>query len=690
MGRGQSRADGGAVKWLLAAGLLRKVLGIAKSYLVNELDLRDWMSQSAIGNFRDGRDEVWFDYIADTGDNELVMRTLSENFRREFPAGTLGPDHPTLPVGAFLFVGGDTAYHVSDESTLRSRFVTPMNASLPPHGRAVRPREIFAIPGNHDYYDNLVGFNRLFRRPYPGTAQSVLPLTGFRSVQEASYIKILLPHGWQLWGADVGKHGLDYRQRVYFREGERPQRLILCTPTPPVALDRVTVPADPADAERKAFLQLLDPSPESAPETLPVGFDPAFTPDSGGQLPPPGHCRLHLGGDTHHYARYSGHADPADRTPASVATVVSGGGGAFTHPTEHSCGPVAAAVRYPAREASRTAIAATLVNPFAIMCAGILHVVGAGLALLFQRTWPDRLSTLQEPAVWLCCLFVSLAVAAGSFALTKHLVDVRVKLGKRARRAWHAHAVRAPAQWISQLAVFIAPAGLVAAIAVPITAHRVFPMMDPLSSPSVWLVSAAAVVVALVLLGSLLGATDFGGGPPRLGFGLLGLAHAAMQLALPYSMIQHGWSAAGIVIAAIMVVFPLPARAMYRRAPAPLITALWLLQGLGAIAALWWCPWPAAQPAPEWTTAVLALVVGGIIAPMQFGFYVLTCSAWNGHNNEAGISARLTSCKQWIRFHVAKDALTGYVIGIDDPTAHHPVPRLIDSFVIAPDPGDPH
>jgi hypothetical protein len=92
--------------------------------------------------------------------------------------------------------------------------------------------------------------------------------------------------------------------------------------------------------------------------------------------------------------------------------------------------------------------------------------------------------------------------------------------------------------------------------------------------------------------------------------------------------------------------------------------------------------------APEWATVVLAVLVGGIIAPMQFGFYILTCSAWNGHNNEAGISARLTSCKQWIRFHVTKDALTGYVIGIDDPTARRPVPRLIDTFVIAPAPGD--
>src|SRR5262249_15910533 len=130
--------------------------------------------------------------------------------------GALGAEHPELPLGAFLFVGGDTAYHVSDETTLRQRFVTPVNASCRARSEAHTPRPIFAIPGNHDYYDHLAGFNRLFRKPYPDGSTSVLGLTGFHSTQEASYIKILLPHGWQLWGVDLQAHGVDYRQRMYF------------------------------------------------------------------------------------------------------------------------------------------------------------------------------------------------------------------------------------------------------------------------------------------------------------------------------------------------------------------------------------------------------------------------------------------------------------------------------------------
>lgn len=686
------RAKGSAVKWLLATGLLHKLSSIVKSFLINELDLRDWMSQAAVGNFRDGRDEIWFDYIADTGDNEDVMRTLATNLRREFAAGSLGSDHPTLPAGAFLFVGGDTAYHVADETTLRKRFVTPINESLPESAseqgkQSGEKPEIFAIPGNHDYYDHLAGFNRLFRAPYPSTARGVLALSAYRSRQEASYIKILLPHGWQLWGADIGAHGLDYRQRVYFRDGERPQRLILCTPAPPVSFGRVLVDPDPENKERKAYLQLLDPSPDPDPAQPTAGFDLAFTPDSDGQQPIPGECRLHLSGDDHHYARYNGQTDPSDAAPTSVATIVSGGGGAFTHPTEHCRGPIAAAVTYPHREKSRASIAAALVNPLTIIHAGLLHLIGIGLAFLFYCLRPAKWSDLVGPSLWLACVAVALSIAIGSLVLAKRLTHTRIRYGKQ-RRTASPDQPDSHTEVLSNLSVLIPLLGFVAALAVPIIAHRYFPAMDPLAGETVWLVSAVILSIGLILLASLRGATDLPGIAPKVGFGVLGVVHAAIVLVLPYLLIKQGPLAAVVAIVAMMTVFPLPAKAMYHRVPAILVTALWLIQGLGAIALLYW--WPGTLPAAHgWLTLLLGLVAGGLVVPMQFGFYLLTCAAWNGHNNEAGISARLTCCKQWIRFHVTKDQLTGYVIGIDDPIADEAKPRLIDRFVIEPAPRNP-
>ncbi|HEX3758445.1 MAG TPA: hypothetical protein VHW23_07045 [Kofleriaceae bacterium] len=673
-----------AVKWLLAAGLLRKLLAIARSFVANELDMRDWMCPAPAADFATGRDEVWFDYIADTGDDARVMRALAGGFERPFAAGTLGAAHPALPVGEFLFVGGDTAYYISDEATLRRRFVAPLNAAHTACGDPRTPRPIFAIPGNHDYYDHLTGFNRLFRKPYPEGAASVLGLTGFHSTQEASYLKIRLPHDWQLWGVDLQTHGVDYRQRMYFRAGGLPERLILCTPTPPVSLDRVQVARDPQDNERKAYLQLLDPGREPCPATPAPDFDPAFTPDSGGQQPPAGSCRLYLSGDDHHYARYNGQPASGPGTATSVATIVSGGGGAFTHPTEHTCGTLAAAVKYPPREVSRDKIASALVNPLAIIRAGTLHVLGAGLVLLFCWAWPDPPRSLIDPAIWTGCVAASLGLCVGSVVLARQLARRRTHHAKRERG--HGGPLAPPGvDRLWELSVFIAPVGTIAALALPIVLHLWRPEVDPLSTASLWLISATMFVIGLVLFASLRGTQNLDGVPAKIGFGLLGLAHAAMLLALPYLMVLRGWRVAALAIAAVMIVFAPLAKRLYRRAPAWSITALWLLQGLGAIAALWWGPW--GSLAWGWSAGLLAAAVGAIVVPMQFGFYLLTCSAWNGHNNEAGITARLTLCKQWIRFHVTRDAVTGYVIGFDDPLAPHPVPRLVDQFVIAPAPG---
>jgi hypothetical protein len=312
----------------------------------------------------------------------------------------------------------------------------------------------------------------------------------------------------------------------------------------------------------------------------------------------------------------------------------------------------------------------------------MLHFLGAGLVWLFYWHWPQDVPSLIGPAIWTSCVVVSLGLCVGSMVLAGHLSRRRTHHGKQARGRG-APVVHPRTERLWELSVFIAPIGTIAALVLPVVLHPRFPQMDPLSGTSLWMVCATILVVSLVLFASLRGADDLPGRLPKLGFGLLGLAHAAMQLVLPCLMVSRGWPIAALAAAAMLIVFAPPAKALYRRAPAWGVTVLWLAQGLGAIAALWWGPWGPIPPG--WSTTVLAVLVGAIVVPMQFGFYLLTCSAWNGHNNEAGITARLTLCKQWIRFHVTKDALTGYVIGIDDPMARHPMPRLIDRFVIAPD-----
>jgi hypothetical protein len=58
------------------------------------------------------------------------------------------------------------------------------------------------------------------------------------------------------------------------------------------------------------------------------------------------------------------------------------------------------------------------------------------------------------------------------------------------------------------------------------------------------------------------------------------------------------------------------------------------------------------------------------------------CLEFNGHNNEAGGAARIERFKQFIRFRLTEDDLTGYVIAIDEPKTKGRLlaPRVIDVF----------
>ena len=48
------------------------------------------------------------------------------------------------------------------------------------------------------------------------------------------------------------------------------------------------------------------------------------------------------------------------------------------------------------------------------------------------------------------------------------------------------------------------------------------------------------------------------------------------------------------------------------------------------------------------------------------GWYFAVCFVFNGHNNEVGGTARIEQFKEFIRFRLTPDGLTGYVIAVDD------------------------
>lgn len=388
-----------AVTWLLGSNLLRHAGWIVlNSFFGRRLGGIDWMraaphltiEKEAHAQQADddaGEQALWFDYIADCGDSQKTMYSmaylcLSDLWVEEAHDGNPAyfhdaPNRLRLPRGQFLFVGGDTAYHVSNYLTLRQRFRDPFcwaHQDLVEKERAAadRPARIYAIPGNHDYYDALSGFNRQFRRPIDGSP-GLLAIPSFERVQDASYLALELPFGWWFLGLDTTQDEMDYRQRTFFKKllaEHEPEKLILAMPEPTTAFDRrarpdapiVQILADTEDPERG--LQLPTPFLDEQP-TL-----------------PPGHCRLDLAGDVHHYARYWG---PPER--ASYASVVCGLGGAFLHPSHTTHGQLAAARKYPDADRSRREVNRSLFRIHPVLSGGNIPLLGALLGLVLFFAW---------------------------------------------------------------------------------------------------------------------------------------------------------------------------------------------------------------------------------------------------------------------------------------------------------------
>jgi hypothetical protein len=260
-------------------------------------------------------------------------------------------------------------------------------------------RPLFGIPANHDYYDQLDGFRRQFYKPVktdkqpPEEDQFAAPqlmLPGFRRCQRASYIALRLPFDWQLWGLDTELGKIDERQRNFFRkvvkvrnaavpgdrdrtieEGGRTGKLIVVTCAPTTVFGKYANEEDEKSA--KAFIQLGLSRPFIRPPHLrDLRRHKAQSRESEKTGIEEGQCRLDLSGDIHLYARYWGPQTPGTprgREPNEhernryYASVVSGLGGAFHHPSTTYAGEITEQVLYPAVETSRGVVAERLLSP---------------------------------------------------------------------------------------------------------------------------------------------------------------------------------------------------------------------------------------------------------------------------------------------------------------------------------------
>jgi hypothetical protein len=169
------------IRWFGSTALLGHLRHLGAERLASgQLDTRDWMRPQAPNDLlrevarvleapgegptladRLERD-VWIDFVADTGDDSEVSAAVAGMVFAEF--ALQDGSGRVLPRGDLLIFGGDTAYPLSSAPEIARRLTHPWNEVLARLGPPARPRALLAIPGNHDWYDGLDGFARLFRR----------------------------------------------------------------------------------------------------------------------------------------------------------------------------------------------------------------------------------------------------------------------------------------------------------------------------------------------------------------------------------------------------------------------------------------------------------------------------------------------------------------------------------------------
>ncbi len=349
-----------------------------------------------------GRD-VWIDFVADTGDDRDVSAQVGAMLAGTYDVADGRGGRLFLPRGDMLVFGGDISYPVATADEVYKRLVLPWNEELRKIGASARKRVLLGAPGNHDWYDGLDGFGRLFRRridePFRADDHDTTPklgrrlrkrsgrnvglvahaihldevgslysltidffrsvraffrgttikrrrrlvLRGYEPIQEASYFALPLAPGLDLWGADRQLGRVDFRQRAYFtkRRKSDPSRAVLF------------VTGDPA----MAYGERNEPGARMlAACKLSLERDRVFF----------------LAGDFHHYER---------RAVGRSLHVIAGGGGAFLHgtrttPYPEPAGPPEAV--YPDAAATRKL---ALQVPLKLMVgrAGLLVHVALGL-----------------------------------------------------------------------------------------------------------------------------------------------------------------------------------------------------------------------------------------------------------------------------------------------------------------------
>ncbi len=290
--------------------------------------------------FEDSED-IWVDYISDLGDGFNSTYTIAHLLGKL--ALKVGNKH--LPQGNILIMGGDAVYPTPEIEQYNNRLKGPYKAAFPdpddenywlPKDKTDKKRQkrefkelidplkrppfLFAIPGNHDWYDGLSNFIKIFTQERR--------FGNWQTLQKRSYFAIKLKDDYWIWGTDVQLDSdIDQPQKDYFqRIGNimpNNSKIILCT-AEPAWVFRSMAPKNTTYDRLKYFVKNYIDNENG-------WLNAEYTLENVRKANKKHQLIATLTGDLHHYAHY---CDEKDGEKFNHL-ITAGGGGAFLHPTHN-------------------------------------------------------------------------------------------------------------------------------------------------------------------------------------------------------------------------------------------------------------------------------------------------------------------------------------------------------------------
>ncbi|MFJ3308921.1 metallophosphoesterase family protein [Streptomyces sp. NPDC086549] len=321
--------------------------GRYKQLMPHHVEKLSWLDPRALWVARNGVVASWFgDPTGRTRSRLAAQRAAAgapadKVIRREDPdrfsfmvVGDTGEggDSQYAVVPGFLKVSQDTRFAV-----IASDVIYPVGTTDDYGTKFFRPYQdyrapVYAIPGNHDWYEDLGGFMRVFCDDAPPLAPEPAPRTLSRA-----WWRALLWHKPRATDEQLLAEARKLRSAPAQQAVQPgPYWAIDAGPVRIIGID--TGLLGTIDAEQGAWLREVSrgPRPKILVTGSPLYVDGEHHPcaiEGGGTVDdivrdPAHHYVAAIGGDIHNYQRY-----PVDVHGRTIQYVVSGGGGAFMHAT---------------------------------------------------------------------------------------------------------------------------------------------------------------------------------------------------------------------------------------------------------------------------------------------------------------------------------------------------------------------